>query len=128
MDHAVMSAYFYNKRFGGLDVKDVPRETLVIGHDCWIGYGTIIVSSCHHIGNGAVVAAGSVVTKDVPPYAVVAGTPARVIKYRFDEEAQKAVEASQWWDKTPEELYKYYQWIDQPENWAGRVKSGNTMA
>lgn len=127
MDHSVMSAYFYNKKFGGLDVKDVPREKLEIGHDCWIGYGTIIVSSCHKIGNGAVVAAGSVVTKDVPAYAVVGGTPARIIKYRFDEETQKAIEATQWWKKTPEELYAYYQWIDQPQIWAKRVADENTI-
>ena len=126
MDHAVMSAYFYNKRFGGLDVRDVPRETLEIGHDVWIGFGTIIVSSCHQIGSGAVVAAGSVVTKDVPPYAVVAGTPAKVIRYRFGEAVQQALEASRWWEKTPDELYPFYPWIDQPGVWAERVKNGNT--
>lgn len=54
-----------------------------IGNDCWIGYGAIILSGVT-IGDGAVVAAGSVVVNDVPSNAVVAGTPARIVKYRFD--------------------------------------------
>ena len=57
IDHAVMSAYFYNKTFSGCNVKDVPRNSLQIGNDVWMGYGVIIVSSCHYIGNGAVIAA-----------------------------------------------------------------------
>lgn len=52
--------------------------------DVWIGYGATIMSGVH-IGQGAVVAAGAVVTKDVPPYAIVGGVPAKVIKYRFSE-------------------------------------------
>ena len=75
-----MSAYFYNKAFSGLDVKDVERHSLKIGQDVWIGHGVTIVSTCHHIGNGAVVAAGAVVTKDVPAYAIVGGVPAKKIR------------------------------------------------
>lgn len=56
-----------------------------IDEDCWIGTGAIILSNCH-IGRGAVVAAGAVVTKDVPPYAVVAGVPARIIASKFTRE------------------------------------------
>lgn len=56
-----------------------------IDEDCWIGTGSIILSNCH-IGRGAVVAAGAVVTKDVPPYAVVAGVPARIIASKFTRE------------------------------------------
>ena len=53
-----------------------------IGNDCWIGYGAIILSGVT-IGDGSVIAAGSVVVNDVPPYAIVAGVPAKVVKYRF---------------------------------------------
>ena len=53
----------------------------MIGNDCWIGYGSLILSGVV-IGDGAVVAAGSIVTHDVPPYAVVAGNPAKVIRFR----------------------------------------------
>ena len=122
IDHAVMSAYFYNRAFGGLDVKDVERYDLEIGNDVWIGHGAVIVSACHHIGNGAVVAAGAVVTKDVPAYAIVGGVPAKVLKYRFDESTQKKLEESQWWELTPQELYKFYEYIDQPVKWAEEVK------
>ncbi len=123
MEHAVMSAYFYNKAFSGLDVKDVERYELHIGHDVWCGHGVTIVSSCHNIGNGAAIAAGSVVTKNVPPYAIVAGVPAKVIKYRFDEETIAKLEKSEWWKKTPEELMKYYDDIENPKSWAERIIS-----
>jgi len=58
----------------------------------------------HQIGDGAVIGAGSIVTKDVPDFAVVAGNPARIIKYRFSEETQQSIKASRWWDKDIEEL------------------------
>lgn len=58
---------------------------IIIKDDVWIGFGATILSGVH-IGQGAVVAAGAVVTKDVPPYAIVGGVPAKVIKYRFSQE------------------------------------------
>ena len=61
------------------------KGDIVIDDDVWIGYGAAIMSGVH-IGQGAVIAAGAVVTKDVPPYAIVGGVPAKVIKYRFKEE------------------------------------------
>lgn len=61
------------------------KGNIVVNDDVWIGYGATIMSGVH-IGQGAVVAAGTVVTKDVPPYAIVGGVPAKVIKYRFNEE------------------------------------------
>ena len=61
------------------------KGDIVVDDDVWIGYGATIMSGVH-IGQGAVIAAGSVVTKDVPTYAIVGGVPAKVIKYRFDEE------------------------------------------
>ncbi len=64
------------------------KGDIVVDDDAWVGYGSIIMSGVH-IGQGAVVAAGSVVTKDVPPYAIVGGVPAKVIKYRFDNEIIK---------------------------------------
>jgi acetyltransferase-like isoleucine patch superfamily enzyme len=61
------------------------KGDIVVDDDVWIGYGATILSGVH-IGQGAIVAAGAVVTKDVPPYAIVGGVPAKVIKYRFSEE------------------------------------------
>lgn len=68
-----------------------------IGHDCWIGANAIVMGGVT-IGTGAVVAAGAVVTHDVPPFAIVAGVPARVLRYRFDPETQAAILASKWWE------------------------------
>ena len=73
-----------------------------IGHDVWIGYGAIIMDGVT-IGTGAVVAAAAVVTKDVPPYAIVAGVPARIIRYRFDDDTIRRLLESRWWD-FPEEF------------------------
>lgn len=66
----------------------ISKGDIVVKDDVWIGYGSIILSGVH-IGQGAVIAAGSVVSHDVPPYAIVGGVPARLIKYRFSEEMIK---------------------------------------
>lgn len=97
--HAVTThPFIYNPEVGV--VKDFLRqdEPLTIGHDVWIGQNVTILSRVRTIGDGAVLAAGAVVTKPVPPYAVVAGVPATVIKYRFDEETIKKLLQMQWWD------------------------------
>ena len=75
------------------------RETkprTLVGNDVWIGANAIIMSGLV-IGDGAVIAAGAIVTKHVPPYAVVAGVPARVIKYRFPEETIQRLQELSWW-------------------------------
>lgn len=72
------------------------KGDVIIGSDCWICSGATILSGVT-IGDGAVVAACSVVTKNVEAYAVVGGNPARFIKWRFDEEQRNMLTASQWW-------------------------------
>lgn len=89
------------KRFARLDLP--ASKKTVIGHDVWIGYNAIVKAGVT-IGNGAVIGAGAVVTKDVPPYAVVAGNPAYVIKYRFDDETIEKIEMLQWWHLNEKEL------------------------
>lgn len=78
---------------------------VTVGHDVWIGQDAIIMSGVK-IGTGSVVAAGATVTKDVPPYAIVGGNPARVIKSRFDESVMGRLMASQWWDIDYQSLRK----------------------
>lgn len=73
------------------------EEECKIGNDVWLGVGTIILRGVT-IGNGAVVAAGAVVTKDVDEYSVVGGVPARHIKYRFTKEVMKIIKESKWWE------------------------------
>lgn len=73
------------------------RPHTMIGNDVWIAHGVILRAGVK-IGDGAVVAAGAVVVKDVPPYAIVGGVPAKVIKYRFSEDIIKRLLAVRWWD------------------------------
>ncbi len=97
------SAYFDGES-DDADFFDWRREHRVtIGHDVWIGHGAIILAG-RSIGTGAVVAGGAVVTKDVAPYTIVGGSPARVIKRRFDERTSERMQALAWWDWDHERL------------------------
>ena len=78
----------------------------IIENDVWIGTNAIILNSCKKIGNGAIVAAGAVVTHDVPPYAIVGGVPAKTIKYRFSPQIIKQLLKSEWWNLPDEILAK----------------------
>ena len=73
------------------------RGDTVVGHDVWLGYSALVLPGVR-IGHGAVVAAASVVARDVPPYAIVAGNPARVIRSRFPEEDVARLLRAAWWD------------------------------
>lgn len=90
----------------GLPVEDIPRAwdnkgDIVVGNDVWIGFEAVILAGVT-IGDGAVVGARAVVTKDVPPYAIVGGVPARPIRRRFDQAVIDRLLALRWWD-WPEE-------------------------
>ena len=86
-DHAAgnISTFPFRVKYGFSDYEALSKGDIVVDDDVWIGYGATILSGVH-IGQGAIVAAGAVVAKDVPPYAVVGGVPAKVIKYRFGPE------------------------------------------
>lgn len=77
----------------------------VIGNDVWIGQDVTLARGIN-IGSGAIVAGGSMVTKDVPDYAIVGGNPAKIIRYRFDESLRKELLLSRWWD------YNFYHFRD----------------
>ena len=80
-----ISTFPFKVKVLGEKQEGVSKGDIIVDDDVWIGYGATIMSGVH-IGQGAVVAAGAVVTKDVPPYAIVGGVPAKVIKYRFEPE------------------------------------------
>ena len=93
-----------------------------IGNDVWIGKRAIIKAGVT-IGDGAVIGAGAVVTKDVPPYAVVAGMPAKIIKYRFDEETIESLLSSKWWDLPDERLQEIAHLINKPSEFLKALSS-----
>ena len=86
-----ISSFPFKVKVLGESYEGVSKGDIIVDDDVWIGYGATIMSGVH-IGQGAVVAAGAVVTKDVPPYAIVGGVPAKVIKYRDIEHYKKLKE------------------------------------
>ena len=93
-----------NYRFlGGALNNMVVVDEVKIGNDVWVGHGAVILKGCQ-IGNGAVIGAGAVVTRSIPEYAIVVGNPARVLRYRFDEDTIRLLEQLRWWDLSKEEL------------------------
>lgn len=103
IERPFLHPFFYNSRLGLLQSDTIEADQdnpLSIGHDVWIADRVTILAGCRLIGNGAVIAAGAILTRDVPAYAIVAGVPARQIKSRFDPEQIMALETSLWWERS----------------------------
>ncbi len=97
-------------------------EPITIGNDVWIGDGVFIKNGVK-VGDGAIIGARSVVTKDVPAYTVVVGTPAKVIKYRFDEQTIKDLLDLKWWDLDDDIIRKIpYDNISESIKFLKRIK------
>ncbi|WP_170108164.1 CatB-related O-acetyltransferase [Flavobacterium sediminis] len=102
---AYMTTYINQNLFKGELKKLKEEKRIEIGNDVWIGHNVIIVGNVK-VGNGAVLAAGSVVTKDVPAYTIIGGVPAKIIKKRFSDTVIEELENLKWWDKNEQELEK----------------------
>ena len=96
----------------------VEYEVIVFGGGVYIKQGV-------KVGNGAVVGMGSIVTKDVPAYAIVAGNPAKLIRMRFDDETIEKLEKSQWWNLTDDQLQQHSHLIREPKEFAEAILSSN---
>ena len=114
MDRLSSHPFFFNRHLGWLKEDSVSFGSLAIEHDAWIGGQALITPGCTRIGVGAVVAAGSVVTKDVPDFAVVAGNPARLLRFRFGEAAIGIILASRWWEKSAAECARFMDHMIRP--------------
>jgi virginiamycin A acetyltransferase len=110
-----MSSYFINKNYfnGDIEMDIESKGPIIIGNDVWIGAQCVILSGVK-IGDGAIIAANSVVTSEVPPYAIVSGSPAKVVKYRFSEEIINKLLSIKWWD-WPDEKMRFHRHLFQSE-------------
>jgi virginiamycin A acetyltransferase len=98
------SGLFFNPALNLCDHWLVEHNPLEIGNDVWIGANAVILPMVSRIGHGAVIGAGAVVNRDIPPYAVVVGNPARVVKYRFSQEVIARLLKEKWWERDLAEL------------------------
>jgi len=125
MDWVSMSPAFYKGKNVGIKAKfyEHPRklyETTTIGHDVWIGQNVLIKQGVK-IETGAVIGMGSVVTRDVPPYTIVGGVPAKMIKKRFTEAIIEKMLESEWWNFSNEDLKKYGSYFNNPEKFLKEI-------
>lgn len=104
IDRISTHPFFFNSKLGLIKKDTMEFGHLAIEHDAWIGEGVQILPRCKRIGIGAVVAAGAVVTKDVPDYAIVSGNPAQIVRYRFPKKVIDDLLASKWWEKPVSQL------------------------
>ncbi|WP_196604823.1 CatB-related O-acetyltransferase [Pectinatus haikarae] len=104
--------YKNNATFENSEIRN--NRPVSIGNDVWIGANVIILPGVN-IGNGAILAAGAVITKDVDNYAIVGGVPAKFIKYRFNEEQRKMFNKIEWWNWTTEKIENNIELFYQPE-------------
>lgn len=104
VDRLSMHPYWYNPAFQVVDSSsDVVRTRCVIGHEAWIGANVTILPGCERVGIGAVVGAGTIVTKDIPDFAIVVGNPGRVRGFRLSEEIRATLLREEPWLFEPDE-------------------------
>lgn len=103
-----LTPFFYNSRLGLVERDTIAYAPLLIEDDVWLGHNAAILPGVTRIGRGAVVAAGAIVSRDVEPYSIVAGNPARELRKRFEPDVIARIEQSQWWMRDPVELKRLY--------------------
>jgi len=120
-NHLTVSAFPYVPYVGNfVKERNQSYQKVIIKNDVWIGANSVIMPGVT-IGNGAIIGAGAVVTKNVPDYAIVAGVPAKIIKYRFSEEIIKRLLELKWWDLDPIIIKRYI------ELWGGEFNYNSLL-
>lgn len=126
IDWVSTSPVFYSASGGTgrhLGKLNIPKtKQTVIGNDVWIGHRAIILQGVT-IGNGAVIGAGAVVTKDIPPYAIVVGVPAKIVRYRFNKEIIDSLEDIKWWNLQDRDLRSYSQYMNNPKAFCDEIRN-----
>lgn len=128
-DHSLVTThpFLISPEFGGIvstRIAEPQRAAPVIGNDVWIGINSIVMRGVT-IGDGAVVAANSVVTRDVPPYAIVGGVPARIIRYRFSPELIAGLQRICWWNWSESKLKERATDFHNPEEFIRKYGESN---
>lgn len=103
--------------FASETVFDGEPDAVCVGNDVWIGHGAVVMEGCN-IGDGAIVAAGSLVTKDVAPYAIVAGVPARALRSRFTDDVVELLLDWKWWNLPDASLRRIAPRFRETDNWS----------
>lgn len=115
--------YVDETRFQEFSYADPDKKMLVaIGNDVWIGDGVSIMEGVH-VADGTIIGAGAVVVKDTEPYSIVGGNPARLIRYRFDQEDIDFLLDLRWWNYDREWIQKYAEYFDDIEKFKEQIKS-----
>ena len=122
LGYASQHPMFFNEKLGYIEVSPVGYAHLHVSDDVWVGQGALICHNCTEIGRGAIIGAGSVVTRNVEPYSIVAGNPAHVIRYRFDRETIELLEKSEWWYLPPEVLKNCCDVIHNPLKFVEKIE------
>jgi hypothetical protein len=114
--------FFFNSALGVLEHDVIGYGAIEIGADAWIGANVIVTPNCRRIGIGAIVAAGAVVTKDVPHFGICGGVPAELIRYRFDPALRDEILSTCWWERSIAELKDLLPMLTHSlSDWPGRV-------
>lgn len=97
MDGLTTHPLIYEARHGVIPEDRISSEPLIIEDDVWVGHNSVILPNCKHIGRGAIIGAGTIVTRNVAPYSIIVGNPGRQLRMRFEPAVIEAIEASHWW-------------------------------
>ena len=104
MDLKSSHAFFFNHKLKYVKQNLVYYEPPILGRDVWISHNVTILPRVKEIGHGAIIGAGAVISKDVPPYAVVIGNENKIVKYRFPKRIIDELIESKWWEKSIEDI------------------------